>query len=349
MPKVNNANAYFSERDIAQRLRQFAGGQDKFLPRTWRGVSVQQIGNVLKKAYKNLMTADRLSKATHIQHAKLLEDVNIGLVTKPTVLVSSDYKPLIVYLPHVVAKHIERNATEATFGIEDILAKGVKKSGKKNWRNEQARFKPYQRLPVGQEAFSGGWFAQGHASGKTPPRPSVSLRSASNEKATEQWLKDTTTLNLTMNLIMGAVHPDSYNAGAQALRNLRQEMKPEDAKWACLWASVATAVAIVSNGTSPPHFDSKGDVKQFDALTNLGSDYVRLGFPDLGGSFHYHGGSVVLFSGKLFKHEVKDWVVGERVGYAYFMRAEVQKQFRKRPVDWARIPKSVPLPSKSKT
>lgn len=53
------------------------------------------------------MTADRLSKATHIQHAKLLKDVNIGLVTKPTVLVSSDYKPLIVYLPHVVAKHVE--------------------------------------------------------------------------------------------------------------------------------------------------------------------------------------------------------------------------------------------------
>ncbi len=138
---------------------------------------------------------------------------------------------------------------------------------------------------------------------------------------------------------MGAVHPDSYRAGVKALNGMRTRARPDDVRWAELWQSVATAVAVVSNGTSPAHFDSKGDVKQFDALTNLGADQVELGFPDLGGSFHYHGGSVVLFSGRLFKHEVKDWVVGERIGYAYFMRAEVQKAFRERAVGWACMPR----------
>ncbi|KDQ25213.1 hypothetical protein PLEOSDRAFT_1106154 [Pleurotus ostreatus PC15] len=102
---------------------------------------------------------------------------------------------------------------------------------------------------------------------------------------------------------MGAVHPDSYRAGVKALNGMRTRALPDDVKWAELWQPVATAMAVVSNGTSLAHFDSKGDVKQFDALTNLGADQVELGFPDLGGSFHYHGGSVVLFSGRLFKHE----------------------------------------------
>ncbi|KAJ8699115.1 hypothetical protein PTI98_002268 [Pleurotus ostreatus] len=225
----------------------------------------------------------------------------------------------------------------ATLGIDTILAKGMKSKG--NWRSRRERFKPYGKLPIGQEAFSGGWYAQGHANSNALPRPSVSLRSAKNSGATERWLKETATLNKSINLIMGAVHPDSYCAGVKALNGMRTRALPDDVKWVELWQPVATAMAVVSNGTSLAHFDYKGDVKQFDALTNLGADQVELGFPDLGGNFHYHGGSVVLFSGRLFKHEVKDWVVGERIGYAYFMCAEVQKAFRERAVGWACMPR----------
>ncbi|KAF4580246.1 hypothetical protein EYR40_003228 [Pleurotus pulmonarius] len=366
MPKVKSHHAYFDEQAMTRRLRQFAGGKDMWacfhllpvgrfsqgyfseLPLSWRGVAVGQIGNVLRRAYQNIggllpgsigawlmfslvtlpVTADELTAASHKQRTVLLGDVRLGQVNKATVLVSKDKKPLIIYLPHAIAKHVERKATVATAGIDSILARGMKSKG--NWRSQRERFKPYGKLPIGQEAFSGGWYAQGHANSKALPRPSVSLRSHKNSNATEQWLKETATLNKSINLIMGAVHPDSYRAGVKALDGMRTRARPGDIKWAELWQSVATAVAVVSNGTSPAHFDSKGDVKQFDALTNLGADQVELGFPDLGGSFHYHGGSVVLFSGRLFKHEVKDWVVGERIGYAYFMRAEVQKAFRER-------------------
>ncbi|KAF4580711.1 hypothetical protein EYR38_002997 [Pleurotus pulmonarius] len=344
MPKVKSHHAYFDEQAMTRRLRQFAGGKDMWacfhllpvgrfsqgyfseLPLSWRGVAVGQIGNVLRRAYQNIggllpgsigawlmfslvtlpVTADELTAASHKQRTVLLGDVRLGQVNKATVLVSKDKKPLIIYLPHAIAKHVERKATVATAGIDSILARGMKSKG--NWRSQRERFKPYGKLPIGQEAFSGGWYAQGHANSKALPRPSVSLRSHKNSNATEQWLKETATLNKSINLIMGAVHPDSYRAGVKALDGMRTRARPGDIKWAELWQSVATAVAVVSNGTSPAHFDSKGDVKQFDALTNLGADQVELGFPDLGGSFHYHGGSVVLFSGRLFKHEVKDWV-----------------------------------------
>ncbi|KAF4584651.1 hypothetical protein EYR38_001880 [Pleurotus pulmonarius] len=310
MPKVKSHHNYFNEQSMARQLRQFAGGKQIELPPSWRGVAVGQIGNVLRRAYQNIVTlpvtANELSTASHKQRTVLLEDVKLGRVNKATVLVSKDKKPLIVYLPHAIAKHVERKATVATASIDSILAKGMKSKG--NWRSERERFKPYGKLPIGQEAFSGGWYAQGHVNSKALPRPSVSLRSPKNSNATEQWLKETATLNKSINLIMGAVHPDSYRAGVKALNGMRTRARPDDVRWAELWQSVATAVAVVSNGTSPAHFDSKGDVKQFDALTNLGADQVELGFPDLGGSFHYHGGSVVLFSGRLFKHEVKDWV-----------------------------------------
>lgn len=53
------------------------------------------------------MTADELNTASHKQRTVLLQDVKLGRVTKATVVVSRDKKPLIIYLPHAVAKHVE--------------------------------------------------------------------------------------------------------------------------------------------------------------------------------------------------------------------------------------------------
>lgn len=53
------------------------------------------------------VTANELSTASHKQRTVLLEDVKLGRVNKATVLVSKDKKPLIVYLPHAIAKHVE--------------------------------------------------------------------------------------------------------------------------------------------------------------------------------------------------------------------------------------------------
>lgn len=58
---------------------------------------------------------------------------------------------------------------------------------------------------------------------------------------------------------------------------------------------------------------------------------------ELGVQFSYGPGTALLFSGKLWTHEVPHWKGGERVLFAYFMREEVLRRFTEGPIEWAQV------------
>ncbi|KAJ8494650.1 hypothetical protein ONZ45_g13164 [Pleurotus djamor] len=332
--KIKNRHAFFSEEQIAQEIRKYVAGH----PTT---VDVKLIGEQVKQAMGNRVdlqvTADRLAKGSRAERKALLDGVNLGRITTPTVVASSDGVPLIVYLPHVVPKHIEKHAGKAIWALRKILDSNIQTVTSKKWRNSTTYLKIHgKKYPRGAKDFSPAWYMRGH-SGKGLPNPSAGLRK--NQAECKAWLNDSRSLHRTINLILGAIHPDSYAAGSRSMETLRHDSKDASRRfWGKSWESVFSALTVISNRCCPPHFDNKGDLKQMDALVNIGTDEAELRFPHLRASFRYFGGSVVLFSGRLFKHEVPLWKNGDRVAYAYFMRSEVHKALGAQSVGWARLP-----------
>lgn len=133
-------------------------------------------------------------------------------------------------------------------------------------------------------------------------------------------------MDTCVNLLLSLLDQELYELGKDVLGQLRKD--PETKPWSQRWTSVFTAICVVANRVTPPHKDTKGSSRLLDVLVNTGTctDAVfRL--PELGAAFDYGPGTVVAFSGKDFVHEVPTWTSGERVCFAYFMRAEVIRRF----------------------
>ncbi|THU87371.1 hypothetical protein K435DRAFT_614789, partial [Dendrothele bispora CBS 962.96] len=137
------------------------------------------------------------------------------------------------------------------------------------------------------------------------------------------WLTRTAPLGRAISLTLSVIHPDLYRAGLKALDHCcqRGSHNGKTYEWAQRWNSVYTALTVISGRISVPHVDSHGRYNFLDALVSLGTaDKPKLIFKELNTTFSYKAGTVVLFSGSRWTHEVPKWGPGERICYAYYMR-----------------------------
>ena len=93
------------------------------------------------------------------------------------------------------------------------------------------------------------------------------------------------------------------------------------------------AITVIGNRSCGDHLDIRSPAKQYDLLVNMGSDEVEFKMREIGATFKQTSGTVIAFSGKIFVHSV-NWEGGDRVGYAFFMREEIQAHFGAPDVQW---------------
>jgi hypothetical protein len=149
-----------------------------------------------------------------------------------------------------------------------------------------------------------------------------------------KWIQISNEVERFLNLTLLLINPDLFQTGLLILRRLR-ELKSTKAL-AREWQSVYTGIAIICNRVTPSHRDSKARPEWFDTLVNYSNNgsIPRLLIEDLGLDLKYSSGTVVALCGRVLKHEVRAWGVGDRVCYAHFMREAVRERLDVPPAGW---------------
>lgn len=138
-----------------------------------------------------------------------------------------------------------------------------------------------------------------------------------------------------LNAVLSVAHPELHDAGRNALKVLRTSPRHKNHRvYARRWTSVYSGVSVICNRACPPHRDPGGREDWYDMLLTLGryADGI-LKMPDLGATFAYAPGTVMLLPSKCLRHAVPP-VVGERVCYAWFMRDNVLERLGVSVTQW---------------
>src|SRR5216684_3958216 len=133
------------------------------------------------------------------------------------------------------------------------------------------------------------------------------------------WLDVISESNAILSTILAVIHPQLYDAGWQTARCLRDTPKV-DQDVLSRWASVFSSISVISNCSTPLHWDGSLQSNWYNMLVTLGryqKCYLKL--PGLRVSLEYRPGMVVRVLGKVLEHAVPSFE-GGRVCHEFFMR-----------------------------
>jgi hypothetical protein len=104
------------------------------------------------------------------------------------------------------------------------------------------------------------------------------------------------------------------------------------------WPSIFTGISVMTNRVTPTHLDGKGEHSGYDCLVSIGTaNAAELNLADLGAVFPYPPRTVVFLTGRVLKHEVKEWGDGDRTCYAHWTRQAVFKKYGFSPTEWPTV------------
>lgn len=118
------------------------------------------------------------------------------------------------------------------------------------------------------------------------------------------------------------VHLKLYNNAYAVQRWLRSSNSEEMRHISTIWESVFPCVAVISNGRTPTHRDSRGMIDCYDLLLSIGNtDNLVLELPELQLTLNYPPQTVVFICGRGLAHRVPAWTrKTERCCWAHFIR-----------------------------
>lgn len=130
------------------------------------------------------------------------------------------------------------------------------------------------------------------------------------------------------NSVVAITAPDMYDVGVSSIQEIRQDQNLYSFNQSdCRWPSIFNAAQVIVNRTTPPHRDNRGYNTAYDLLLSLGTHSdARLVIPELGSQISYKPGTMVELCGKILIHGVNQWIGGERICVAHFMRDNVQNR-----------------------
>lgn len=142
-----------------------------------------------------------------------------------------------------------------------------------------------------------------------------------------EWLKKCSLPFALIGGILSIIQPELFNAGREALKKLSEDPglcdKPERLlEVLSTWYTPFSALAVISNRSTPLHRDTGGRPEWLDLMVALGVyEHGRFTVPGLGYTFKYNPGTIVAFSGKIFRHGAE--CAGDRACIAFYMRDNV--------------------------
>jgi hypothetical protein len=140
-----------------------------------------------------------------------------------------------------------------------------------------------------------------------------------------QFLATTSQFHLVCNAITSIISPTLYSAGLSAIGQI-QRGSVLAVHHPCVdrWTSVWTGISIIVNRATPMHRDWGAAPPFYDLLVSGGTHAdCHLNLPDLGTRLWYLPGTAVAVSGRVLRHEVPDWLEGERICCAHFIKDAV--------------------------
>ncbi|EPS93857.1 hypothetical protein FOMPIDRAFT_1135370, partial [Fomitopsis schrenkii] len=133
-----------------------------------------------------------------------------------------------------------------------------------------------------------------------------------------QWLRQHELPHLVIAAITSIIHPRFFTAGMATHATML--CYHESAPYITSWGNPYSAVAIVANRRSIPHYDKHSVATIPDLLITLGGDpSTTLTLHELGARLAYTGGTFCAFSGRRIMHEVSESKT-DHMCYAYYPR-----------------------------
>jgi hypothetical protein len=139
--------------------------------------------------------------------------------------------------------------------------------------------------------------------------------------------------SMLLSALLSVIHPNLYSTAKDAMQKLHED--PRLGAAAAEWPSVFSGLQVISNRLTPHHRDFKSRCSWYDILCSVGPyTDASLSLSNLGVKLEYKSGSVVAIGGRIVQHGVEAYS-GERVCFAYFMRANVHERLRVPNASWS--------------
>jgi hypothetical protein len=124
--------------------------------------------------------------------------------------------------------------------------------------------------------------------------------------------------------------------GSKAIEKLKQgQGLHEHHDIVNLWPSFFSGIEVISNRRTPSHRDAQAAPPVYDFLVSAGTHKEAwMVLPDVQAKLSYNPGTVVAVCGRVLRHAVPDWVEGERLCFAHFIRDNVHERLNIRRPDW---------------
>lgn len=131
------------------------------------------------------------------------------------------------------------------------------------------------------------------------------------------------------NIMAALVHPNLYRASQESIYKIKNNpnLVAQYHKNVQLWPSAFSAIQVIVNRQTPCHRDQGGFPTSYDLLLSLGTHTeARMTLREIGATFRYTPGCVMVLSGKVLLHECMSWSGGERICVSHFIKDSVHER-----------------------
>ncbi|KAF8226577.1 hypothetical protein L208DRAFT_1301052, partial [Tricholoma matsutake] len=190
------------------------------------------------------------------------------------------------------------------------------------------------------------WFQQAHNTTKYKPEISRTLKPRPKNELTLRWLEETYKLFTLMGALLSIIHPELYEIGWEVLKKVAED--PESVKDGedvlailQLWTSPFSGYGLISNCTTPLHWDNNSQRPWCNCLMTIGEyeGSARLKLENLGVELTYSSGTMVFLLGRLVQHGTSE-INGNWVCIAQYMRDNVHERMKVRLPDCVTVSKT---------
>lgn len=134
-------------------------------------------------------------------------------------------------------------------------------------------------------------------------------------------------------------HPTQFIAATSVVESLLSDPALSLKQGQQHWPSRAwQGISVVINRLTAEHKDSHGPKEAFDLLLAAGSAQgAQLRLPELGVTFQYRPGTLVLVTAKILTHSVDRWPAMDRICYAQWLRGRSVDEDSLCKIDWCTL------------